>query len=35
MLCGQESLFVVRSVQNTQTQCEHRVELMNVKPDGT
>ena len=25
---------VLGSIQNTQTKCEHHVELLNVKPDG-
>jgi hypothetical protein len=28
-------LFVLRPVQNTQTQCGHHVEFFNVKPGGT
>jgi hypothetical protein len=28
-------LFVLRSVQNTQTQCGHHVEFFNVEPGGT
>jgi len=30
-----QSLFVQRSVQNTQIQREHRVEFFSVKPGGT
>ena len=30
----QKSLFVLGSVQNTQTQCDHHVEFLSVKPVG-
>jgi hypothetical protein len=31
----QKLLFILRFTQNTQTQCEHHVEFLNVKPGNT
>ena len=35
MSCKAQSLSVLRSVQNTETQCKHHVEFLNIKPGGT
>jgi hypothetical protein len=31
----QNLLFVLRSIQKTQIQCDHNVEFLNVNPGGT